>query len=61
MTGVLIGLQVLCVVLFAGSVVLARITGHQAWLWLMGLAAIGLVVCVGLTYWNLVLDLRRPD
>ncbi len=55
MTGALIGLQVLCVLLF----VLARITGQQAWFWLMGLAALGLVVSVGLTTWGPVLGLGR--
>ncbi len=61
MTGALIGLQVLCLILFAVSFALARITRHQAWLWLMGFAALGLVVCAGLTYWGPVLGLGRPD
>jgi hypothetical protein len=60
-TGALIGLQVLCLILFVLSLILARITRHQAWFWLMGLAALGLVVCAGLTYWNPVLGLGRPN
>ncbi len=61
MTGVLIGLQVLCIILFVLSLVLARITRHQAWFWLMGLAALGLVVSVGLTTWGPVLGLGRSN
>jgi hypothetical protein len=60
-TGALIGLQVLCVILLVVSLVLARVTRHQAWLWLMALAAIGLVVCAGLATWGPVLGLGRPD
>ena len=61
MTGALIGLQVLCIVLFAVAFAMARRSRSTAWLWLMGLAAIGVVVCAGLTYWGTVLSLGRPD
>lgn len=57
MTGALIGLQVLCIVVFA----MARRSRSTAWLWLMGLAALGIVVCAALTYWGTVLGLGRPD
>ena len=61
MTGVLIGLQVLCIVLFAVAFVMARRSRSTAWLWLMGLAALGIVVCVGLAYWGTVLGLGQTD
>ena len=61
MPGSLFSLQILCVVLLMVSVVLVRISRHQAWLWLMGLAALGLVVCAGLAYWGPVLGLGRAD
>jgi len=61
MSGALIGLQVLCIVLFAQAFIMARRSRSTAWLWLMGLAALGIVVCVGLTYWGTVLGLGWPD
>ena len=61
MTGALIGLQVLCLVLFAVAFVMARRSRSAAWLWLMGLAALGIVVCAGLAFWAPVLGLSRPD
>ena len=61
MTGALILLQVLCIVVFAVAYAISRVSQREAWLWLMGLAALGIVVCVGLTYWGTVLGLGRPD
>ena len=61
MTGVLIGLQVLCVLLLVVSLVMGRVSRHEGWLWLMGLAAVGIVICAMLAYWAPVLDLGRSD
>ncbi len=61
MTTTLVSLQVLCALLFVASFVLARISGHQAWLWVMALAAVGLVVCTGLAIWGPVLGLGWPN
>ena len=61
MTGALIGLQVLCIVVFALSFAKARVSRREAWLWLMGLAALGILICAMLAYWAPVLGLGRPD
>lgn len=61
MTGALIALQVLCIVIFVVAFAMARRSSSTAWFWLMGLAALGIMICVGLAYWGTVLDLGRPD
>ena len=61
MTGALIGLQVLCIVVFGLSFAMARVSRREGWLWLMGLAALGIVICAVLAYWAPVLGLGRPD
>jgi hypothetical protein len=57
MTRALIGLQVLFIVLFALSFSMARFSRRGAWLWLMGLSAIGIVICAVLAYWAPLLGL----
>ena len=61
MPGVLFSLQILFITLFAVSFAMVRFSRREAWLWLMGVAAIGLVVCAGLAYWGPLLGLGRPD
>ena len=61
MTQALIGLQVLCIVVFGLAYAISRVSQREAWLWLMGLAALGIVVCAGLIVWSPVLGLGRPD
>ena len=61
MTGALTLLQVLCIVVFGLAYAMARVSQREAWLWLMGLAALGMVVCAALIFWSPVLGLGRPD
>ena len=61
MTGVLIGLQVLCIVIFTLSFAIARVSRREGWLWLMGLAAVGIVICAVLAYWAPALGLSPSD
>ena len=61
MTGALILLQVLCIVVFAVAYAISRVSQREAWLWLMGLAALGIVVCAGLIFWSPVLGLGHVE
>jgi hypothetical protein len=61
MTGALLGLQALSIVLLAVAFAMARRTRSTAWLWIMGLAALGIVVCVGLATWGTVRGLGQTD
>ena len=61
MTEALFGLQVLCSTLSAVSFAMVRFSRRKAWLWPMGTAVLGLVICVGLATWSPVLGLGRPD
>ena len=57
MTPALFRLQILCILLFALSLIMARLSRREAWLWLMGLAGLGIVVCAGLATWGPLLGL----
>lgn len=61
MSGALIGLQVLYIIVFAVAFGMSRVSQREAWLWLMGLAALGIMVCAGLAYWGPLLGLGRPE
>ena len=61
MTGALIGIQVLCIVLFALSFAMARVSRRGVWLWLMGLSGVGIVICAVLAYWAPLLGLAGAE
>ena len=61
MAGTLFTLQFLLIALFAVSYAMARFSRREVWFWLMGLSAVGILVCVGLTYWGPLLGLGRPN